>query len=148
MHVLCTVQVPPGGTLVVPATFSGRIFDVPPPNAPGPYEGTATVCPHIELLGRPFEKVISLSLLSFFLSLSSPRTPCFSHLQLDLAVWYFSFVLSHPLCLHVSLVLSPFSSFIALSLSLLALFFSLSPSLPLSLPSLPLSPPLPLSLCL
>ncbi len=46
----------PGDIHAVPIQFCGRIFDQPPPNAPGPFVSTAKFCPRTELLGRPFEK--------------------------------------------------------------------------------------------
>ena len=58
-------QVPAGSSHVVQALFSGRIFDQPPPNAPGPFEGTAIVASRIELLGRPFERVSKHLIMKF-----------------------------------------------------------------------------------
>ena len=49
-------QIYPGQSFTIPITYHGRIFDQPPPNAPGPFVSSATFHPRIQLLGRPFEK--------------------------------------------------------------------------------------------
>ena len=46
----------PGERFEIPVTFYGRIFDQPPPNAPGPFVSSAEFHPRIDLIGRPFEK--------------------------------------------------------------------------------------------
>ena len=46
----------PSQTFIIPITYYGRIFDQPPPNAPGPFVSSAEFHPRVELLGRPFEK--------------------------------------------------------------------------------------------
>ena len=46
----------PSQTFIIPTTYYGRIFDQPPPNAPGPFVSSAEFHPRVELLGRPFEK--------------------------------------------------------------------------------------------
>ena len=46
----------PGMSHVVPIVYYGRIFDQPPPNAPGPFMSSAKFNPRAELHGRPFEK--------------------------------------------------------------------------------------------
>ena len=40
--------------------FYGRVFDVPPPNKPGPYVGDASFETSVDLLGRPFESAKTL----------------------------------------------------------------------------------------
>ena len=49
-------EILPNESLALPATFSGRIFDLAPTNEPGPFSAEASFTPRIELLGRPFEK--------------------------------------------------------------------------------------------
>ena len=49
-------QMYPGQSFMVPITYSGRIFDQPPPNVSGPFVSSAEFHPRAELLGRPFEK--------------------------------------------------------------------------------------------
>ena len=46
----------PNQSFIIPITYYGRIFDQPPPNAPGPFVSSAQFHPRIEILGRPFEK--------------------------------------------------------------------------------------------
>ena len=46
----------PNQSFIVPITYYGRIFDQPPPNAPGPFVSSAQFHPRIDILGRPFEK--------------------------------------------------------------------------------------------
>ena len=44
--------------ITIPTRFCGRIFDMPPPNTPGPFVGKATFKTRAELLGRPFDPSI------------------------------------------------------------------------------------------
>jgi hypothetical protein len=46
----------PMQAFTIPTTFCGRIFDQPPPNAPGPFISSAEFHSRAELFGRPFEK--------------------------------------------------------------------------------------------
>ena len=49
-------EILPNNVFEIPITYSGRIFDQPPPNVAGPFLSSAEFHPRIELLGRPFEK--------------------------------------------------------------------------------------------
>ena len=49
-------ELPPNKSGTIPVTFYGRIFDIPSPNTPGPFQSHVEFHPRAELLGRPFEK--------------------------------------------------------------------------------------------
>jgi hypothetical protein len=51
------LQIDPSQTFNVPQTYVGRIYDVPCPNSPGPYNGTAEVISRVHMLNRPFDSV-------------------------------------------------------------------------------------------